>query len=377
MSPPAVPSYPPGSPWTLTGVTASGQTDEPLDRDFWYYVVFTWDACGNGSVVSNRTGGTLNYHLGDTHNGSADCTGNNIVDGSDISFMGANYGATLGYPDALACLDIGPTTDYSVDARPMTDNRIQFEDLMMFAMNHGQVGKPVRRGQDEPVAAGAVWLEVPESPVAGATFLVSLRLAGGASVQGITLDLDYDHAVVRPEAVEAGELMAHQETSSLVLSSGPGNVDAAVFGPGQAIRGDGELARVTFRRIGAGEPAVTIARAQARDVTNRPVDLVVNRLSPTPRPASETFLGANYPNPFTGRTMIPLGLKATGPVRLSIFDVRGRLVRTLLEGSLPAGERIVEWDGHDGHGQAAPSGYYVIRLDVAGTTLTRPIRVIR
>lgn len=376
-SPPPVPSYPPGLPWALTGVTASGQDDEPLDRDFWYYVVFTWDACGNRSAVSNRTGGTLNYHLGDTHNGSTNCAGNNVVDGSDISFMGAHYGATLGYPDTLACLDIGPTTDYSVDARPTTDNRIQFEDLMIFAMNHGQVGKPVHPVLEKPTSAQAVWLEVAESHEVGSTFLASLRLDGGGRIQGISLDLDYDRAVVRPEAVEAGELMTRQGTSSVVLSSGRGNVDAAVFGPGQTIRGDGELARVTFRRIGAGESAVTIARAEARDVTNRPVNVVVNRRNPTPEPASDTFLGANYPNPVNGRTIIPLGLKATGPVRLSIFDVRGRLVRTLHDGVLPAGARVVEWDGHDGHGQAAPSGYYVIRLEVAGTTLTRSIRVIR
>jgi hypothetical protein len=50
----------------------SGTTlvDEPGTRDFWYYVAFVEDACGNVGPVSNQTGGTLNYHLGDVHDGS-------------------------------------------------------------------------------------------------------------------------------------------------------------------------------------------------------------------------------------------------------------------------------------------------------------------
>src|SRR5262249_32972120 len=51
--PPAPGSYPPAG-WTLTAVTASGQTDEPSTRDYWYYVAYAKDACGNVSPVSNR-----------------------------------------------------------------------------------------------------------------------------------------------------------------------------------------------------------------------------------------------------------------------------------------------------------------------------------
>ena len=44
---------------------ASGYTDEPATRDYWYYVAYVMDNCDNISGVSNRTDGTLNYHLGD------------------------------------------------------------------------------------------------------------------------------------------------------------------------------------------------------------------------------------------------------------------------------------------------------------------------
>ncbi|HEY6507274.1 MAG TPA: hypothetical protein VIY56_04625, partial [Vicinamibacterales bacterium] len=174
-APPAIPAYPPALPWSLTGVTASGQSDETTVRDFWYYVVFTKDGCGNVSAVSNMTGGTLNYHLGDVTNGSPG-NGDNLVGTIDISLLGAHYGITLGAPfGPWHYLDVGPTTDYSVDARPTTDNLVGFEDLMMFAINYGTVSAP----QDGPAlaAAGANAMGLGEVPAGaiGETFTVPVR----------------------------------------------------------------------------------------------------------------------------------------------------------------------------------------------------------
>jgi len=123
---PPTPAYPPGAPWTLAQkvVGASSVADEVPwpQRDFWYYVAFVKDACGNISAVSNKTTGTLNYHLGDVHNGYTNCLGNNLVNTSDISFLGANYGATLtGPPDrSPAWTWARPRTTRSTPARPRT-----------------------------------------------------------------------------------------------------------------------------------------------------------------------------------------------------------------------------------------------------------------
>ena len=123
---PATPAWPPPAPWALTGVTATGQFDEVGNRDYWYFVAFATDSCGNVSPVSNKTGGTLNYHLGDVHDGFTDCQGNNLVNTSDISFLGAHYAITLAVSDPLGCLDVGPTTDNYIHGRPKTDSRVQF-----------------------------------------------------------------------------------------------------------------------------------------------------------------------------------------------------------------------------------------------------------
>jgi flagellar hook assembly protein FlgD len=49
-------------------------------------------------------------------------------------------------------------------------------------------------------------------------------------------------------------------------------------------------------------------------------------------------------------------------VRLDVFDLRGRLVRTLVDGALTAGRHEVLWDGRSDAGQEQPSGVYLSRL---------------
>ena len=59
----------------------------------------------------------------------------------------------------------------------------------------------------------------------------------------------------------------------------------------------------------------------------------------------------NYPNPFNPLTKIEFTLEQAGPVRVSVFDVQGRLVRSLVERNLPAGTHGVVWDGIDQGGR--------------------------
>lgn len=83
----------------------------------------------------------------------------------------------------------------------------------------------------------------------------------------------------------------------------------------------------------------------------------------TDRLPSGLRLGQNYPNPFNARTIIPVDLPGTMPVRLAIYDVAGQPVRVLVQGELPAGVREVVWDGRDEVGQEVSSGMYLCRME--------------
>ena len=81
------------------------------------------------------------------------------------------------------------------------------------------------------------------------------------------------------------------------------------------------------------------------------------------------------PNPFRVSTSIAYRLTAAGHVRVSVYDLRGRRIKTLEDASRPAGTHFLMWDGHSDSGEAAPSGVYFLRLDLPGRSETR--RVVR
>src|SRR5205807_9579492 len=125
--------------WTLTGVTASGQSDDVGVRDEYYYAAFARNDCGAWSTVSNVSGGLVNYRLGDVHDGVAghECTGDGVVGTADVSYFSANYGVTLAPGDPRACLDVGPTVTGALTSRPKTDGVLDFEDLIFYALDFG------------------------------------------------------------------------------------------------------------------------------------------------------------------------------------------------------------------------------------------------
>jgi len=83
-------------------------------------------------------------------------------------------------------------------------------------------------------------------------------------------------------------------------------------------------------------------------------------------------------NPFNPNTVITINLAAAARVRLVIYDVEGRLVRTLIESSnLPAGTRTVAWDGKTGSQRVAASGVYFVQLDVGGSKFLRKITLLK
>ncbi len=88
-------------------------------------------------------------------------------------------------------------------------------------------------------------------------------------------------------------------------------------------------------------------------------------------------LGPVWPNPVRGEGTIAFALPRAGVASLKVFDVRGRCVRTLIDGAVTAGANVALWDGRDDAGHVLPDGVYVYRLQTAGTTLTRKLLVVR
>jgi hypothetical protein len=98
---------------------------------------------------------------------------------------------------------------------------------------------------------------------------------------------------------------------------------------------------------------------------------VLDGVTAVPPAVRRLALRAN-PNPFNPRTTIRFRLDETASCALTVHDIGGRVVRTLVDGNLSAGEHAVDWDGRGRDGRPAPSGAYFVRLETAeGVATTR------
>ncbi len=100
-------------------------------------------------------------------------------------------------------------------------------------------------------------------------------------------------------------------------------------------------------------------------------------LSPAPPSASSPEMVA-WPNPFNPATSIHFSLpESAATVSLRVYDVAGRLVKTLHLGALPEGDHQVVWRGDDTEGRTVASGVYYCRLEAAGHVRTRSMVLAR
>jgi len=95
-----------------------------------------------------------------------------------------------------------------------------------------------------------------------------------------------------------------------------------------------------------------------------------------PAPAEYT-LSDNYPNPFNPATTIEYTLARQGHVEISVFDLLGRRVRTLVDGTRHAGAHSVDWDGLDDNGQPAATGIYFYRIETDQFSQTKKMMLLK
>ena len=81
--------------------------------------------------------------------------------------------------------------------------------------------------------------------------------------------------------------------------------------------------------------------------------------------------------PARGSARIAFSLPNPGRVKLSVYDLAGARVRTLLDGERSSGAQSVLWDGRDSGGTPVRAGAYFIRLEFAGRSLTQRLVMTR
>jgi hypothetical protein len=126
------------------------------------------------------------------------------------------------------------------------------------------------------------------------------------------------------------------------------------------------------------EPGVPLVSSQFYTMTGAPAYLGANAIGgPENRPANSHRLEQNYPNPFNPVTQISYYLPKTSVVNLSIYNLLGQRIRTLVHRVQNAGLYTVEWNGQNDFGMPVASGVYVYSIAAGEFKQSRRMILLR
>jgi hypothetical protein len=131
-----------------------------------------------------------------------------------------------------------------------------------------------------------------------------------------------------------------------------------------------------------GATGVIVAWTDKRDFAISGQDIYAKRIAnittsvPSMQPATFAF-GGMFPNPFRDATSVSFDLTRAASVRLDVFDLNGRRVRTIGSGVYPAGRHEVAWDGRSDEGVLLGVGVYLVSMSGEGSRVTRRATLLR
>jgi hypothetical protein len=365
----------------------TGFTD--ASRNVYYYTAFTRDSAGNYSVAaSTAQARSTSYWLADVRE-PTDTPGtyDGFVDYYDKIAYSYSYYSAEGEPHYDNELDVGPTDDGSRMGIPLTDNIIDFEDVMILAMNYGDVSPASIRDEGPPDTAIrdhavlALEWEGLESAV-GDVMEVNLTLrVGEGYAKGVSSVITFDEDALEFLSAVPGEPVGTVGESFFFAREEAGRlrVDFAVLGLEATMPGSCAVATLRFL-VSKEEPSeLDIDDVVLRDPWNSDITCLASglHLDGSGKVPLRLRLGQNVRNPFNPRTTIAFDLPKRCSVTLRIYGVDGREVAALVDEPRDAGAYEVSWDGTGDRGADAASGVYFYVLETGGLRLTQKMVLMR
>jgi len=369
---PVVTPYYPGTHLLGTNVytgAGSSTTDAVTDRNIYYYQAFCFDIARNygaAEVTGASADLATNYWLGDVAStlGSGIGFYNGFVNDADINELGGWYHLAPGGAPYTE-MDVGPTVHpaYGRLGLPTPDDFIEFEDLMIFAMNYGAVAPRVVPFLVEPGVGDLALALAENGRTDGGMLELSLRLEGNhGDVKGFTAELEF-------EGLEFLSARLSDEMSSPLAdmffwsnaTSRSVQVDAAVLGTDVTIGGSGDVVLFSFQVLDESY-AVDFTSAKLRGAANEDLTAELEGLNSEGVPVAFKLV-QNSPNPFNPVTKVAYHVPSESRVTIRVFDVTGRLVTTLVDGVVEPGRHAAVWNGTNDGGESVGSGVYFCTME--------------
>jgi len=161
------------------------------------------------------------------------------------------------------------------------------------------------------------------------------------------------------------------------LSAGPADVSAAI-GLGPYTIAAHQIMSLGFALIGGDD--LTALQLHADSTFNLWQE--ISKIDPPEDPDDPDVPGAlqlnqNYPNPFNLTTIIEFRVPDEQRVNISVYNILGEKIKTLVDQVLPADDLVVEWNGTDSEGKSVAGGLYFYRMEAGGNVATRKMLFIK
>jgi hypothetical protein len=240
---------------------------------------------------------------------------------------------------------------------------------------------PVKREFVSNVSMG-MDVGVPESGAGGGIpVTLSLDNAGGARL--ICIGLDYDESKLEFVEYDANDDSPFASEAVTAVRKGNEFLFLCVFANGRGEGGSLDIGTLLFESTESSRPdgggAFHLMFGDVLDSSGKVKMLrdFDQKLEPVPEVAHVNELRDNYPNPFNPSTIIEYSIARDSHVNLSVYDVAGRLIRTLVNEHQKSSLYRVIWDGTDSRERRVSSGVYFYKLKTGEFSKTKKLVLLR
>ena len=311
---------------------------------------------------------------------AGDASEDNEINEDDVNIIIAAWGSSTAAPSF-----------HQADLN--NDNQVGASDLTATTSNFGNsrgFGAPpvYKRAVAEVNDRAAVEIlplfDVREPLWAGREIEIAVQAHNLDDLAGYEFDLHFDPQAMRlvADGSKEGDVFASNPLGAVFEArtdaDGKVEVIGARYGKQWSAAGSGALARLRFeilhedalQSVRTGEGVLLSSAYEREDL--RWQGSLAQALLPL-RPD----LQQNFPNPFNPSTSIPFALPSRAEVRLSVFNVLGQRIRTLLNGQIEAGYHRLAWDGRNDAGRQAGAGVYFYLLESGQFRQTRKMTLVK
>jgi hypothetical protein len=204
----------------------------------------------------------------------------------------------------------------------------------------------------------------------GSQVSVPIYIENAEDMEAIDIKIQYDSVILQAVSGNLNASVLQNSFAYQINVSQPGIVTISLYSISVPYSGNGNIFNLVFQVSGEVGQVSDLAFIELNineadylaNTTNGGITVLASNTGEQVLILQKSALLGNYPNPFNPETAIHFYLEKTSKVTLSIFNVKGQLIRTILQNELETGYHSINWNGKDGKQKELPSGIYFYQI---------------